>query len=91
MTKLNISMPQQLLDAIDAEAEALGISRSGLIQEASARYVVSSQADRQAELRRLRVQAAAEKMRRFAGELGPVDDTAQLVAEARAEEGGRRD
>ena len=45
MTKLNISMPEELLAEIDAEADELGLSRSGLIQEASARYVAEARAD----------------------------------------------
>ena len=86
MTKLNISMPQELLDEIDAEASALGLSRSGLIQEASVRYVLRAREDRETEARCLRVGAAAARMRRIGVEFGPADDTAQLVAEARAAE-----
>ena len=91
MTKLNISMPQELLDEIDAEAVALGLSRSGLIQEASARYVVAARADRETEVRRLRIEAAAERMRRIGADFGPTSDTAQLVAEARAAEEARHE
>jgi len=91
MTKLNISMPQELLDEIDAEAGALGLSRSGLIQEASARYVVAGRSDREAEARRLRIQAAAERMRRIGADFGLTGDTAQLVAEARAAEEARHE
>jgi len=86
MTKLNISMPQELLEEIDSEAAALGLSRSGLIQEASARYVVAARADREIEARRLRIQAAAERMRHIGAEFGLSGDTARLVAEARAAE-----
>ena len=91
MTKLNISMPQELLDEIDAEAVALGLSRSGLIQEASARYVVAARADRETEARRLRIEAAADRMRRIGADFGPTSDTAQLVAEARAAEEARHE
>ena len=91
MTKLNISMPQELLDEIDAEASVLGLSRSGLIQEATARYVVTTREDREAEVRRLRVEAAAERMRRIGVDFGPAGDTAQLVAEARSAEESRHE
>ena len=91
MTKLNISMPQELLDEIDAEASALGLSRSGLIQEASARYVVSAREDRETEARRLRIEAAAARMRRIGVDFGRVGDTAQLIAEARAAEEARHE
>ena len=91
MAKLNISMPQELLEEIDAEASALGLSRSGLIQEASARYVVTARADREAEVRRLKIEAAAERMRRIGADFGLTGDTAQLVAEARAAEETRHE
>ncbi|MDP2183725.1 MAG: ribbon-helix-helix protein, CopG family [Actinomycetota bacterium] len=91
MTKLNISMPQELLDEIDAEATALGLSRSGLIQEASARYVVATREDREAEARRLRIEAAARRMRRIGTEFGLTGDAARLVAESRSAEEGRHE
>jgi metal-responsive CopG/Arc/MetJ family transcriptional regulator len=91
VTKLNISMPQELLEEIDAEASVLGLTRSGLIQEASARYVVSARQDRDAEVRRLRVEAAAARMRSIGVEFGPAGDIARLVAEARAAEETRHE
>ena len=91
MTKLNISMPQELLNEIDAEAVELGLSRSGLIQEASARYIVAARADRESEARRLKIEAAAERMRRIGAEFELTGDTAQLVAEARAAEDARHE
>ncbi len=89
MTKLNISMPQELLDEIDAESRALGLSRSGLIQEASARYVVAARQDREAEARRLRIEAAARRMQRIGAEFGLTGDAAELVAKARTAEENR--
>ncbi len=91
MTKLNISMPQELLEQIDAEATALGITRSGLIQEASVTYVARSRSDRDAEKRRLRGQAAARRMKSIGAELGLTPtDTPTLLAEAREAEETRR-
>jgi metal-responsive CopG/Arc/MetJ family transcriptional regulator len=86
MTKLNISVPQELLGEIDAEAAALGLTRSGLIQEASARYIVNAREDRDAETRRLRIEAAARRMKRIGADFGLVGDASQLVAETRAAE-----
>ena len=37
--KVNVSLPEQLVSEIDGIAQELGMSRSGLIAEASARYV----------------------------------------------------
>lgn len=92
MSKLNISMPQELLERIDAEAETLGITRSGLIQEATVRYMAESQADREAEMRRLRGQAAARRMKAIGMKIGPLSsDTVELLDEARAAEESRHE
>jgi metal-responsive CopG/Arc/MetJ family transcriptional regulator len=92
MSKLNISMPQELLEQIDAEADVLGITRSGLIQEASVRYMAQSRTDREAEARRLRGQAAARRMKAIGAEIGLTSsDTVSLLAEARVAEESRRD
>ena len=91
MTKLNISMPQELLTQIDAEAIELGLTRSGLIQEASARYVAGARSDREAERRRLRVESAAARMRAIGARFDLNRDAAQLVAEARSAEETRHD
>lgn len=91
MTKLNISMPQELLEVIDEEANALGLTRSGLIQEASARYVAASREDRDAEIRRLRIERAIKRMGEIGAQLGlQGKDAAELVHQARAAEDSRR-
>lgn len=90
MAKINISLPLELLGEIDAEAEALHITRSGLIQEASVRYIATSRVDREAEVRRLRVESAAARMKRIGSRLDLAGaDTVALVAEARAAEQAR--
>lgn len=92
MTKLNISMPEELLVELDAEAAKLGLSRSGLIQEASARYIVQSRSDRAAELHRLKTQSAARRMREAGTRLGIVGrDAVELLAESRAADEASRD
>lgn len=53
MAKVNISIPDELLEQVDALAEELHTSRSGLIQEASAHYVTSTRAE-QARIERER-------------------------------------
>lgn len=70
MTKVNLSIPQDLLDSIDAEAKQLGISRSGLVQEASLRYIVRSSSDREAERKRLRAEHAARRMKEIGARVG---------------------
>lgn len=92
MTKINISLPAELLDRIDAEADVLGLTRSGLIQEASARYIVASEQDREAELRRLRAHAAARRMKAIGLEMGMTSpDTTALVHQARSAEEHRHE
>ena len=88
MTKINISIPQELLTVIDDEAGELGISRSGLIREASTRYIRSVRSDREAERRRLEIEAALKRMEAVG--LAPDTDTTALVHEARAREDDRR-
>ncbi|TLM77934.1 MAG: ribbon-helix-helix protein, CopG family [Actinobacteria bacterium] len=90
MTKLNVSIPAELLAEIDMEAEELGLSRSGLIQEASATYITSARRDREAERRRLRERSAAARMRAAGAALKvSAPDAVALLAEARAAEEGR--
>lgn len=92
MSKLNISMPQELLEQIDTEAETLGITRSGLIQEATVRYMAESRADREAEMRRLRGRAAARRMKAIGAKIGPLpSDTVSLLDDARAAEESRHE
>lgn len=91
MTKLNISIPAELLAEIDAEADQLGLSRSGLIQEASARYVADARTDRERELARLRTKNAARRMKEIGTRMGLAGaDPVELLAKARAAEAKRR-
>ena len=87
MAKVNISLPDELLAWIDAEAKVLDMSRSGLIQEASARYIVSVRDDRSTELRRLRILAAQKRAREIGRRMGFTgdEDSVRLVHEAREE------
>jgi predicted transcriptional regulator len=52
--KVTVSLPDELLDQLDAEAEALGLSRSGIVQEASAHYLTHTSEERDVEQRRAR-------------------------------------
>ncbi|MDO8914995.1 MAG: ribbon-helix-helix protein, CopG family [Coriobacteriia bacterium] len=87
MAKVNISLPDELLAWIDAEAKQLDMSRSGLIQEASARYIVAVRDDRSTEVRRLRILAAQKRMKEIGARMGFTgdEDTVQLVHDARDE------
>jgi len=66
--KFTISMPEDLLAEIDAAAEAAGTTRSGVIREAAAHYVVARRAESLAVERRLRVTAALDRMKSIAAQ-----------------------
>ena len=76
MAKINISLPDELLADVDALAAELERSRSGLVAEATARYVASIR-DEQAEAeRRARIDRAIEDARKIAERFGAFDGTA---------------
>jgi metal-responsive CopG/Arc/MetJ family transcriptional regulator len=75
MAKVNISLPDGLLDDIDELAGWLKRSRSGLIQEASALYVAKLREERAAEERRADITRARQDLSALADELEPFDGT----------------
>lgn len=62
--RVTISIPEALLAEIDAEAEGAGLSRSAVVQEASAQYVTRRHESAAAEERRRSVELAVEGFRR---------------------------
>ena len=76
MAKVNISIPDGMLDEIERRASLSGTTRSGFIQEAAAHYLTALE---QEEARRERADVigrAMEDARTVAKEIGPVDGTA---------------
>jgi len=63
--KVTISLPEELLKRLDAEANALGLARSELVQESVASYLSVTAQERAAEGRRRRMLEAIEGMRTF--------------------------
>ena len=63
--RVTISLPDDLLARLDADAEALGIARSELVQESIASYLGKSADERAQEARRQRMLEALEGMRTF--------------------------
>ena len=82
MAKINISIPDELLADVDALAAELERSRSGLVAEATARYVASIHDERTEVERRARIDRAMEDARSIAERFGAFDGTA-LVREDR--------
>jgi predicted transcriptional regulator len=63
--RVTISLPDDLLAKLDADAEALGVARSELVQESIASYLGRSADERAQEARRRRMLEALEGMRTF--------------------------
>lgn len=63
--KVTISLPDDLLGRLDAEASERGMPRSELVQESLAAYLGRTAEERQAEARRGRMLWALEQMESF--------------------------
>lgn len=83
MAKVNISIPDNLLYDVDSMAERKAMSRSGFIQEASARYVADLEAEEEHLRRQKSVEAAMEKARSLSNAVGSFDGTAQIKKDRR--------
>jgi metal-responsive CopG/Arc/MetJ family transcriptional regulator len=79
MAKVNVSLPDDLLEDVDALAAELHRSRSGLVQEATARYVAEAHAERAKLERTERIEAAISGMREIAKQAPPGPDTTGLI------------
>ncbi|MCE5190971.1 MAG: type II toxin-antitoxin system HicB family antitoxin [Actinomycetia bacterium] len=82
--KVNVSLPEHLVSEIDATAEKLGLSRSGFIAEASARYVSDVRNLTAEERRRKDIQRALDGFKRIRENM-PVDYEFDYVSQIRAD------
>lgn len=73
MYKVNVSLPEDLVSEIDITAEGLGMSRSGFIAEASARYITDLKNLSAEELRRRDIDRARARLRRIGAKLTDED------------------
>ncbi|MDP2183011.1 MAG: type II toxin-antitoxin system HicB family antitoxin [Actinomycetota bacterium] len=71
--KVNVSLPEHLVAEIDETAEELGLTRSGFIAEASARYVADVKNLSAEEMRRRDIDRAIAGMRRIGAKLTETD------------------
>jgi len=69
--KVNISLDPQLLEEIDDSAKALGLSRSGFVAEATARYVADVRNLSADELRRQNIDRGCATFQRIGKSLPP--------------------
>jgi metal-responsive CopG/Arc/MetJ family transcriptional regulator len=79
MAKVNVSIPDDLLDQVDALAEALHRSRSGLVREATAQYVTRVKDEQAREERRSSIEEAMRAARELAVRVPSGDDTTGLI------------
>lgn len=71
--KVNVSLPKELVSEIDQTAGELGLTRSGFIAEASARYVADVKNLSAEERRRNDIDRALASMRRIGAKLSAED------------------
>ncbi len=65
VARVTISLPDELLARLDAEAREVGVPRSELVQESLASYLGRTAEERASEARRERMLRAIEGMRNF--------------------------
>lgn len=63
--RVTISLPDDLLERLDADASAAGVPRSELVQESIAAYLGKTAEERARDARRQRALEALERMRNF--------------------------
>lgn len=82
MGKVNISLPDALLEEVDDRARATRTTRSGFLQEAAAHYLATLDEKSARETREKRRSAALDKMRSIAPAVG-APDGAKTIRELR--------
>jgi predicted transcriptional regulator len=81
MAKVNVSLPDELLEQVDEMAAQLDRSRSGLVQEATALYVAHLREERASAERRASIEAAITGMGALSAKVGVFDATAAIRAD----------
>ena len=82
--KVNVSLPEDLVSEIDELADDLGLSRSGFIAEASARYLADVKNLSAEERRRKDLERAIATFRRI-GEQTPPETFERMMRRLRAD------
>jgi len=79
MAKVNVSLPDELLKDVDALAEELKRSRSGLVQEATAYYVAGVREQQARAQRRSEIESSMAEARRLAALVPVGEDTTASI------------
>ena len=85
--KVNVSLPPELVEAIDRTAQQQGLTRSGFIAEASARYVTELEQLSAEEERKRRIDRAIVSMKELGKKLPPNVDYVQIIRDFRERDG----
>ena len=83
--KVNVSLPPELVSDIDEIAAELGLSRSGFIAEASARYLADLKNLSAEELRRREIGDAMERMKELGKKIPKDFDYVAAIRKMREE------
>jgi post-segregation antitoxin (ccd killing protein) len=78
MARVNVFLKDELLEAINREAEAEEINRSALIQAALEKYIDAKRREREEEEKRKKMQDASRKIDALAKKLGDWDPQATI-------------
>jgi len=83
--RVTISLPDELLERLDVDADEAGVSRSEIVQESLASYLGKSGQERADEARRRRMLEAIEGMRSMQERYPVLDDrpTLEILREIR--------
>ena len=76
MARVNVFMSDDLLKAVDSQAEMEKINRSALLQKAAEGYLEQVRKEREEAERRRKMQEACRKMDELAAKLGDWDPVA---------------
>ena len=88
--KINVSIPDELLAEVDAIAREFNRSRSGLVAEATERYVAGITEERAAREREARIRAAmASRFARSRSEFPPGPPAEEIIRRDRDTDRGR--
>lgn len=83
MGKANISFPEGMLEEVDRRAAERGTTRSGFVQEATARYLRQVEHENELEARRRDIEEAIRGMREIGAGLAPGPDGVTLIRQMR--------
>ena len=73
MARINVMMPEDILQAVDHAATEEKLTRSAFLQKAARRYLDEKRLEKEADERKQRMQKAAANMDKLANKFGKWD------------------